>query len=205
MFTGWPQGSISTETFQCLKANHFEYAVIECWREKDGGTFWTECVDNVANARAAGYNSVDVYGYFERYRDPAAQANELLNNLTFYDVQYNAIMIDVEGDKWNEFSQEDNQNFMLSLRGVFDNKQIPLIMYASSVWNTYFGTNFTAFSDLPLVYAHYDNIPSFYDWDYAPYGGWEKASGKQFYDGIEPEVLCGLPLDWDWSPSPFWK
>jgi hypothetical protein len=204
-FIGWPQGNISTATFECLKEHSFEYAVIECWREKDGGSFWTECVDNVANARAAGFSSVDVYMYFERYRDPAAQASELLNNLTLHAVQYRAVMLDVEGDKWTEFSPEDNQAFMLSLRHVFDAAGTPLVMYAGSMWDTYFGTNFTAFKDLPLVYAHYDNIPSFYDWDYAPYGGWERASGKQFFDGIDPEVVCGLPLDWDWSPSVFWK
>jgi len=201
---GWPQGNITIETFECLKDNNFEYTVIECWREKDGGSFWFECVDNVANARAAGFSNVDVYGYFERYRDATSQANELLNNLTLNNVQYNAIMLDVEGDKWSEYSHEENQEFMLSLRRVFDDAHIPMIMYASSVWTTYFGPDFTAFKDLPLIYAHYDNIPSFYDWDYAPYGGWEHASGKQFYDGIDPEIVCGLPLDWDWSPSPFW-
>ena len=192
MCTGWPQGNISTETFQCLKDNHFEYAVIECWREKDGGSFWQECVDNVAHAREAGFTSVDVYMYFERYRDPAAQATELLNNLTQYAIQYTAVMLDVEGDKWTEYSAEENQAFMLSLRSVFDAAQIPLIMYAGNKWETYFGTNFTAFQDTPLIYAHYDNIPSFYDWDFAPYGGWEHAAGKQFYDGIDPEVRPAL-------------
>ena len=165
----------------------------------------TDCVDNVANARAAGFSNVDVYMYFERYRDPTDQANEFLNNLTMYDVVYKAIMLDVEGDKWNEYSAEENQEFMLSLRAVFDSQQIPLIMYAGSAWESYFGSNFTAFKDVPLIYAHYDNIPSFYDYDYAPYGGWDKASGKQFYDGIDPEILCDLPLDWDWSPAPFWS
>lgn len=126
--------------------------------------------------------------YFERYRDPAAQATELLNNLTLYEVQYTAIMLDVEGDKWTEFSAEENQAFMLSLRAVFDAANVPLIMYASNKWESYFGTDFTAFHDLPLIYAHYDNIPSFYDWDFAPYGGWLQAAGKQFYDGIDPEV-----------------
>lgn len=202
---GWPQGNISKSTFQCLQDNHFEYAVIECWREKDNGSFVMECVDNIANARDAGFSFVDVYMYFERNRDPSEQAHELLNNLTWYDVEYKYIMLDVEGDKWNDYTTEENQAFMLELRAVFDEEQIPLTMYAGSNWESYFGSNFTAFQDVPLIYAHYDNIPSFYDYDYAPYGGWERASGKQFYDGIDPEILCGLPLDWDWSPSPFWS
>lgn len=37
------------------------------------------------------------------------------------------------------------------------------------------------------------------------YGGWAAAAGKQFWDGVDPEVLCGVPMDWDWSPAPFWR
>lgn len=114
-------------------------------------------------------------------------------------------MLDVEGDKWVEYSIEQNQQFLLELRAVFDSAGISLFMYSGSTWTRNFGENFTSFSDMPLIYAHYDNVPSFYDYDYAPYGGWNFATGKQFFDGIEPEVLCGISLDWDWSPEPFWR
>lgn len=202
---GWPQGSVSQSTLECLLGSHFEYAIFECWRESNGGSFWPECVDNIANAWAAGFQYVDVYMYPERYRDPAQQANELLANLTTNGVKYGSIMLDVEGTKWDEYSQADNQAFILSLRNVFDQAGVPLSMYCGSSWNTYFGADFTAFKDVPLIYAHYDNVPSFYDYDYAPYGGWTSASGKQFWDAVDGEVVCGLPLDWDWSPLPFWK
>lgn len=202
---GWPQGNISISTFECLLEHNFEYAVIECWVEKYDGTFWSECVDNIANARAAGFEYVDVYMYPERYRDPSDQATELLANLTANNVQYNNIMIDVEGSKWDEYSQEENRNFMLSLQDVFTSNKQPLTVYAGSRWNDYFGEEFTAFKDSPLVYAHYDNVPSFYDYDYAPFGGWDHAAGKQFWDGVDDEILCDLPLDWDWSPDAFWK
>ena len=202
---GWPQGAVAADTFTCLRDHGFEYTVIECWREKDSGSFVDDCVDNVANAWKAGFETVDIYMYAERYRDPAAQANEMLTNLTASSVKFGGVMLDVEGDKWNEYTHEQNQQFMLDWRKVFDDADIPLIMYCGSQWSSYFGDEFTAFSDVPLVYAHYDNIPSFYDWDYAPYGGWEHPAGKQFYDGIEPEIVCGLALDWDWSSSPFWE
>ena len=93
---------------------------------------------------------------------------------------------------------------MLSLRSVFDNAKIPVTVYSGPSWASYFGGDFAAFADVPLIYAHYDNIPSFYDYDFAPYGGWKVPAGKQFYDGIAPEIVCGIPLDWDWSPEQFW-
>lgn len=198
---GWPQGSLSQSTLECLLDSNFEYAIFECWRESGGGTFWAECVDNIANAWAAGFEHVDAYMYPERYRDPAAQAQELLSNLTANGVNFGSMMMDVEGTKWDEYTQEENQDFMLSLRAVFDSAGVPITVYCGSNWDSYFGSNFTAFQDVHLIYAHYENVPSFYD--FVPYGGWEAPAGKQFWDGLDDEVVCGQPLDWDWSPEPF--
>jgi hypothetical protein len=145
------------------------------------------------------------FRYPERYNDPTEQALQLIRNLTEFDVKYVGVMLDVEGDKWAEYPVEENQQFMLELRAVFDSASIPLIMYTGATWTSNFGNDFTDFSDMPLIYAHYDNVPSFYDYDFSPYGGWTAAAGKQFFDGVQPEVLCDLPLDWDWSPEPFWR
>ncbi|CAE7662910.1 unnamed protein product, partial [Symbiodinium microadriaticum] len=194
---GWPQGQMSLTTFECLSSAGFVYATIECWREKDNGTFVDDCVDNVANAWAAGFGAVDVYMYPYRFADPTQQAQSLLSELGSRGVKYGAVMLDVEGDNWFNFTYEENQEFMLDLRKVFDDAGVLMVMYASSSWVSYFGDSFEAFKDTPLIYAHYDNVPSFYDYDYNPYGGWEKASGKQFWDGVDDEILCGIPLDWD--------
>jgi peptidoglycan hydrolase-like protein with peptidoglycan-binding domain len=202
---GWPQGAMSLSTMQCLHDTGFEYTTIECWREKDNGSFVDDCVGNIANAWAAGFVAVDVYMYPYRFTDPSEQAKSLLSELSSREVKYGAVMIDVEGDNWNSFTTTANQEFMLALREVFDEAGVSLLMYAGDAWNSYFGENFTAFSDVPLVYAHYDNIPSFYDYDFAPYGGWTKAAAKQFWDGVDDEIVCGIALDWDWSPVPFWE
>jgi hypothetical protein len=37
-----------------------------------------------------------------------------------------------------------------------------------------------------------------------PVGGWKWAAGKQFWDGVDGESVCGAHLDWDWSATPFW-
>ena len=143
-----------------------------------------------------------------RQHDPAEQARSLLGNLSAYNVKFNRIMLDIEGSSWNNYSITENEQFMASLRDTFDMYVVTrdvLMVYTGPLWATYFGPNFTMFNDTPLVYAHYDNIPSFYDYFYAPYGGWTTPSGKQFFDGQYPEIVCNFSVDWDWSPSPFWS
>lgn len=201
---GWPQGNGTQETLRCLLDAGFEFGVFECWREQGEGTFWPECVASIANAWAVGYAAVDVYMYPNRNYDPTSQAEQLMGNLTLNQVRFGAVMLDVEGDDWYGFSQEQNRQFMLDLKAAFASFEQPLRVYSGRAWDDYFGANFTDFSMYPLIYAHYDNVPSTYDWDFSPYGGWTKASGKQFWDGVSPEVSCGLSIDWDWSPVPFW-
>jgi hypothetical protein len=58
---------------------------------------------------------------------------------------------------------------------------------------------------LPLIYAHYDDIPSYVDAHGTLFGGWAGPSGKQFWDGGAGETECGsMALDWDWSATPWW-
>ena len=78
-----------------------------------------------------------------------------------------------------------------------------IVVYCGREWPDFFGNDFDTFSDLPLIYAHYDNVPSYYDFS-VKYGGWRTPSGKQFWDGVTGEQICGADLDWDWSAVPFW-
>jgi hypothetical protein len=201
---GWPQGNITQSTLTCLKNAGFSYGIFQCWREQGEGTFWEECISNIENAWLSGYSSVGIYMYPNRQYDPTMQVLQLMGNLTENNVKFDIIMLDIEGTDWYNYTIESNKDFMISLKTALKNFNVSLSIYCGPLWEQYFGIDFTAFADVPLIYAHYDNVPSTYDWDYAPYGGWLKASGKQFFDGVSPEVLCNLPLDWDWSPTPFW-
>ena len=210
---GWPQGNMSTDTLSCLRGKGFAYATFECWVEESvdssvqehSGSFWEGCVGNIARAHAAGFVNVGAYMFPGRNGDPTAQARWLLGNLSHHNVRFDAVMLDIEGDDWRQHTQSENVEFLLAIKRVFDAAGARHTVYSGREWPTYFGVNFTAFSARPLIYAHYDLVPSFYDFPAAGYGGWSTPHGKQFWDGQGNEKMCGTgALDWDWSPAPFW-
>ena len=60
------------------------------------------------------------------------------------------------------------------MQSVLEQAGVRYTVYSGRSWTQYFGDAFTAFKDAPLIYAHYDLVPSFYDAVAAPmYGGWE--------------------------------
>ena len=60
------------------------------------------------------------------------------------------------------------------LQSILEQAGVRYTVYSGRSWTQYFGDAFTAFKDAPLIYAHYDLVPSFYDAVAAPmYGGWE--------------------------------
>lgn len=48
------------------------------------------------------------------------------------------------------------------------------------------------FTDVPLWYAHYDNVASFSDWSSVSFGGWSKPAIKQYKGDT---TLCGAGVD----------
>jgi peptidoglycan hydrolase-like protein with peptidoglycan-binding domain len=65
---GWPQGVMDVLTLACLRYSGFEFATFECWRGREGpeqaNGWWPECVENVRNARAAGFSKVsEIYNW----------------------------------------------------------------------------------------------------------------------------------------------
>ena len=206
MDIGWPQGLLSVETLTCMR-EYFGFITFECWLERSA--WFPTCAQNIANAHSAGFSEkeIGVYMFPVRADDPSLQASWLLSNLTAVGAVYNTIMIDIEGDDWvtDNRTQADNRAFITALREGLESNGQKIVIYSGLQWITYFGKDFTSFSDLAVVYAHYDLVPSFYDFLDSPYGGWTRPAGKQFWDGQQGEVLCGTgPIDWDWSERKWW-
>ena len=86
--------------------------------------------------------------------------------------------LDVEGADWAQHTHSENRAFMLSIKRVLDAAGISYTVYSGREWPQFFGDNFTEFWRAPLIYAHYDLVPSLYDFTgSAKYGGWERAAG----------------------------
>jgi len=167
--------------------------------------WWPQCVRNLANARAAGYRKVGVYMWPQRALPPLPQAVALLSNLRQANSKFDSVMLDIEGDNWLNYSVASNQAFVLALVSVFADADVPVAVYSGWQFADIFGANFTALNHLPLIYPHYDNIPSYVDISDNLYGGWVAPAGKQFFDGAASEQVCGSgALDWDWSQKPWW-
>ena len=200
---GWPQGLLSVEALTCVRETGFRFLTQEVWLEES--SWFATGAANIANAWAAGFESVGAYVFPVRAHDPTQEAAQILGNLSAAKVRYDNIMIDIEGNDWSSYSQAENRDFISALRTGLEAGGAKIVVYCGSEWPQFFGANFTAFSDLPVVYAHYDNVPSYVDAVDHPYGGWAMPSGKQIWDGAQGETICGLgAIDWDWSAKPFW-
>lgn len=77
------------------------------------------------------------------------------------------------------------------------NKKVGI--YASRyMWGSIFGSYDTcgqASVNIPLWYAHYDNVPSFSD--FIAFAGWKTPSFKQY---LGTSSLCGASVDRNWHP-----
>jgi hypothetical protein len=101
---------------------------------------------------------------------------------------FGMLWFDVEGD-WGSDTAANIQ-FLLGLINQANVMSISWGIYTSrSQWGPITG-NTAEFGEPALWYAHYDNDPSFSDFE--PFGGWQKPSIKQFEGDA---TVCGVGID----------
>jgi hypothetical protein len=61
------------------------------------------------------------------------------------------IMLDIEGPTWN-FTQSENRDYVSALRSAVEQGGLNVTVYCTD-WPETFGPDFTAFKDVPLIYA----------------------------------------------------
>ena len=64
------------------------------------------------------------------------------------------------------------------------------------MWVQILGTDTACqnFANLPLWYAHYDNVRNMDDYAKLPFGGWTQPLIKQYWAGAK-STLCGIEID----------
>jgi len=97
------------------------------------------------------------------------------------------IWLDIEGSQYWLGSASSNQAWYKQLVDACTTYGVSCGVYSSaSQWSAIFGsTSFVYGNNLQLWYAHYDNIPSFYD--FSSFGGWTSPYAKQYGGGS----VCG--------------
>lgn len=61
--------------------------------------FWTDSIQNMANAWKAGFTSVDGYIFFSGKRDPVAQVKEVVTKLRAANATFGRLWYDIEGSE----------------------------------------------------------------------------------------------------------
>nr|CAG4708784.1 unnamed protein product [Naegleria fowleri] len=192
----------SLENWCCLKRNGFDFAIIEIWN--GGYQYNNRILQCVQDARAAGFQYVDVYAFMCpncRNNYPASSAIEtILSRLHDSKVDYGQLWLDVEqcdGCWFGDLSANANYvtNASMTAEKYFAregmNRRVGI--YSSVYeWQQTVGGE-SNLSHLQLWYAHYDNASNFNDaWAYH-FGGWTYPAIKQYWDHGPAE--CGVDVD----------
>ena len=197
---GWPEGDVSAAQFSCLQQMGFQFLIQEAYTESRG--FWQPAVSNAKNAMAAGFSQIEYYHFFNQSQDPSTQIATTIKGLQANNLTVARLWVDIEGS-WPGSPQFNQQFLSAAISAIRSFGVLPGI-YCGREWPQIFGANFTAFSDVPLWTALFDNIPSqrFY-WD-NPWGGWQAPTIKQFSaDGSSSQLApshCNVTIDWDFLP-----
>ena len=101
--------------------------------------------------------------------------------------------VDVERYAWSS-NKDSNQAFLQSIISELKSKRVSTGIYTNYYnWEEIMGLNYDGAAHLPLWYAHYDNNPSFSDFD--TFGGWSSPSMKQ-YRGDTTICTAGVDLNY---------
>lgn len=190
--------AMSAATFTCLKNNGNTFAIVRAWRSP--GSSDPNANSNLQNARAAGL-ATDVYMFPCRGKNATTQVNELISGVTSN--LYTTIWIDIEtnpssGCSWSGHDSASNCNFVTeTINAIKAKGKTPGIYSSANNWLNIFGStsSCTAHGNVPLWYAHYDNVQAFSD--FKAFGGWTAPKMKQFAGDV---TLCGADIDKNWHP-----
>mmetsp|Transcript_6561 Transcript_6561/g.19919 ORF Transcript_6561/g.19919 Transcript_6561/m.19919 type:complete len:226 (+) Transcript_6561:78-755(+) len=183
--------------WSCLKSKGYDFAVVRAWRSN--GAPDTNAPHTIYNAWDGGMAHVDVYLFpCTSCGDPAGQMKSAIQYLQSYNCKWGTTWLDIEGpgQYWGS-NQAANQQFFESMAQELESLGMTVGVYTSaSQWEPIMGSSYTGGSRYPLWYAHYDNNPSFSD--FQAFGGWSSPAIKQYQGNVN---LCGCGTDLNWYPN----
>jgi len=187
------------DCFTCMAGNGDSFVIIRGWQSF--GAADPNCPHTIYNAWAGGMAHVDVYLFPCAGMDGPSQVTSLISYLQSYNATYGTIWLDIEtnpssGCGWSG-STSSNCNYIASMISAGKDAGHVMGVYVSEyMWGSIAGSGCTAGADagVALWYPHYDDNPSFSDFE--PFGGWTTPAMKQYNTGS----MCDIGVDYNWYP-----
>lgn len=179
-----------THNFSCLRQEGFDFAIVRGLMSS--GAVDLHAQTNIANAKAAGLEQVDVYLFpCVPCGNPEEQVEVLWKELSG---SFGRVWLDIEAFHWSS-NKASNQDFISALEQALLARGALIGVYTNFYnWESIVG-EWQGLAQYPLWYAHFDGKADFND--FQPFGGWESPTLKQ-YDGST--VLCGGSVDLNYHP-----
>lgn len=189
--------AVSQADWRCLQSpggqGPVSFAIPRIYTES--GHVDTTGIATVKAARAAGVKYVDGYIFpCVKCGNPGGQVSAAHSACGG---SCGMLWLDIEGNTWK--TADENQAFIKAMVDECTSLGISCGVYANwNSWSEIVGRNWSyPFSrGLPVWYPHYDNTPSFSDFE--SFGGWAKPSIKQY---IGDHTSCGVGIDYNFYPS----
>ena len=188
--------SISTDDAKCMKSNGYTFVVPRAFKYSSCAPDTASCTTliSAANAGLKG----DVYMFPSPTCSSSAETQ--LKNMVDYlnsncgSAWSGRTWLDIEGTQYWLGDSNKNRAWYQDLVDACKKYSPSCGVYTSAYqWSTLMGsTSYSYGADLPLWYAHYDNNPSFSDFD--AFGGWTTPMIKQ-YAGDVTNPPCSPYID----------
>ncbi|CAJ0935441.1 unnamed protein product, partial [Mesorhabditis belari] len=197
-YDGWDGiQAVSADGFKCLANNGYSFFVARVWHSYGG--FDETGIQNIKNARAAGWKDVDGY-IFPCVRstcdDAGTQVRNVVNQLNAEGAQFGMLWLDIEIWEWGT-DMTWNQNFITALGNELDALKINWGIYTSrNNWQSIVGVDWSVWSSKPLWWATYDGKKDYSD--FKAFGGWNKVAIHQWAGSVNGP--CGVNMDLNYYP-----
>uniref|UniRef100_A0A914YIZ8 Uncharacterized protein n=1 Tax=Panagrolaimus superbus TaxID=310955 RepID=A0A914YIZ8_9BILA len=156
-------------------------------------------MQNIKNARAAGWKEVDGYIFpclKERCAAAKAQVEATIHKLEAEKAEIGILWLDIERLEWPG-NQEHNRKFITDMVEAAEKLKKKVGIYSNfNNWEAIVGASWEGVKHLPLWWAEYDGAMNFEH--YKEFGGWKKPTIHQYSGSVKGP--CGVSMDKNWKP-----
>uniref|UniRef100_A0A914E7X8 Lysozyme n=1 Tax=Acrobeloides nanus TaxID=290746 RepID=A0A914E7X8_9BILA len=189
--------AVSVSGFQCLANNGYAFFIGRAWESV--GNYDMTGIQNIKNARAAGWKYVDAYIFPCLASGCAHAANQVeatINQLKSDGAEIGMLWLDLERYAWPS-NQGSNQQFILDMANQAESMGVKVGVYTNyNNWAAIVGAGWTGVAKYPLWWADYNGHQDYTG--FSPFGGWSSPSIHQYSGSVNGP--CGVNMDQNWYP-----